>query len=150
MLSFRGFPAEESPDGGIPKVWVWRDLDDLAPVKMTPGDYTSYGRARDPLAEADDRFVILGPGDGLSVRVREDRLPVLPEGYRRTFLAKTFGYCKDMDLYTAHPDQVEPLPFRGMSGYPFPDGEGYPRDAAHLQYLAEWNTREVRGRFPRD
>ena len=33
------------------------------------------------------------------------------------------GYCKDMDLYTAFPDTVEPLPFHGMSYYP-PAGAG--------------------------
>jgi len=38
---------------------------------------------------------------------------------------------------------VDPLPFRNMSGFPYPDTESYPYDDAHLQYLREYNTRVV-------
>ena len=56
---------------------------------------------------------------------------------------KTDSYCKDMDLYTAFPDTVEPLPFHGMSEYPYGNDEAYPSDQEHLQYLKEYNTRVV-------
>ena len=159
LLSFKGFPAEESLDGSIPKIWVYRDFDVLAPIKVFPGSYTRYGDVRELLSQVDDRFAIFGPGDGLSVRVKTDRLPGIPEGFRRTLLAKTFGYCKDTDLYTAHPDSVEPLPFREMRGYPYEALPGDPTKAAavypdtypgtpfHRAYLTEWNTRKVEGTF---
>jgi hypothetical protein len=51
-----------------------------------------------------------------------------------------------MDPYTAFPDTVEPLPFRGMSGYPYGDGEAYPNDPEHRAYRERWNTRRVYGR----
>ena len=51
------------------------------------------------------------------------------------------AYCKDMDLYTAEPDTVEPLPFRGMSRYPYPDHEHYPDTDQHRRYRDESNTR---------
>jgi hypothetical protein len=38
---------------------------------------------------------------------------------------------------------VDALPFRSMSGFPYPDTESYPYDDAHLQYLREYNTRVV-------
>jgi hypothetical protein len=31
-----------------------------------------------------------------------------------------------------------------MSGFPYPATESYPYDEAHLQYLREYNTREVK------
>jgi hypothetical protein len=62
---------------------------------------------------------------------------------RRTFLARTVGYCKDMDPYTAHPEAVEPLPFRAMSGYPYRPDEAYPATPEAAAYRREWNTRVV-------
>ncbi len=102
---------------------------------------------RELIARTDDRFAILGPGDRLSLRVRADRLPPLEPGMKRTFFAKTIGYCKDMDLYTAHPDRVEPLPFQAMKAYPYPMGESYPERRELESYRKEWNTRVVEGTF---
>jgi hypothetical protein len=48
-----------------------------------------------------------------------------------------------MDLYTAHPDTVEPLPFRAMTGYPYAPPEAYPADPEREAYRREWNTRLV-------
>jgi len=146
-LSFQGFPPEESPDGSVPLLYVYRDFEATAPIKLFPGDYTRFGDVRELLEKADDRFVIFGPGDALSLRVRPDSLPPLPQGFRRTFLAKAFGYCKDMDLYTAHPERVEPLPFRAMSGYPFQGGEEYPATPQNEGYRRTWNTRRIRGTY---
>ena len=39
---------------------------------------------------------------------------------------------------------VDPLPFMEMSGFPYPlDTESYPYDQEHIQYLQEYNTREI-------
>lgn len=149
-LSFKGFPREESPDGSIPKLYRYEDFDPIAPIKVFPGNYTRYGRVEELLSETDDRFVIFGPGDCLSLRIRADRLPPLPAGKQRTFLAKTRGYCKDTDLYTAHPDRVEPLPFRGMGGYPYnvgPETLRYLDNPELKRYRATWNTRRIEGSF---
>ena len=141
LLEFRGYPAEESPDGSVPRLYVYRDFAEWISFKEFPGAYTRYGDVRELLCKSDDRFVIFGSGDGLRVEFREDRLPKLRSGWRRTFLARTGGYCKDMDLYTAHPDRVEPLPFADMSGYPYGPEERYP--ATHDEYRRVWNTRSV-------
>jgi Flp pilus assembly protein TadD len=143
VLEYVGYPREESPDGSIPPVYVHGEFAPSAPHKPFPGSYTRHGDVRPLLAGADDRFAIFGPGDGIRVGVRADRLPPLGEGRARTFLLKAFGYCKDMDLYTAHPDQVEPLPFRAMSGYPYGAGEAYPATPENEAYRREWNTRRV-------
>jgi hypothetical protein len=145
VLGYRGFPREVSPDGSVPLVYEHDAIDLESPYKDFPGSYTRQGEVGDLLRAADDRFAIFGPGDGIRITFRADRLPPLREGRRRTFLVKTSGYCKDMDLYTAHPDTVEPLPFRAMTGYPYPPSQAYPADSGHDAYRREWNTRVVPG-----
>ena len=65
----------------------------------------------------------MGEGDEILLGFDAGRLPPLPEGWTRTFFLASVGWCKDMDLYTAASDRVEPLPFRSMSAYPPPAGE---------------------------
>jgi hypothetical protein len=48
-----------------------------------------------------------------------------------------------MDINSASPDRVEPLPFHGMTGYPYDSSEKYPDSAAHRNYRARYNTRPV-------
>ena len=38
---------------------------------------------------------------------------------------------------------VEPLPFRGMSVYPYGSYESYPQGKEYQEYLKKYNTREV-------
>jgi hypothetical protein len=51
------------------------------------------------------------------------------------------GWAKDRDANTAFSQSVDPLPFHGMSRYPYPANEHYPDDADHQRYLREYNTR---------
>ena len=53
------------------------------------------------------------------------------------------GFGKDMDLNSARPDTVEPLPFHGMSAYPYPPDEHYPSTEAHRRYRETYNTRWI-------
>ena len=68
-------------------------------------------------------------------------LAALKEGWARTYILDSAGYIKDMDPYTCHPDTVGPLPFRGMSSYPYGDGEAYP--ASKRAWIEKWNTRQI-------
>ena len=88
----------------------------------------------------------MGHGEELTLRFPAAAFGRVPEGCCRTFLLKTDSYCKDMDLYTAHQDTVEPLPFHGMSGYPYGPGERYPETDRTQRYRAHYNTRTIRGR----
>ena len=54
-----------------------------------------------------------------------------------------------MDFYAAHGDTVEPLPFRAMGTYPYPQGKSFPSSGAYLDYVLNYNTREVSGNEPR-
>jgi len=145
-LEFLGYPREYSPDGRLPLLYDYTSIDRTVPWKLLSGKYTCYGDVTPLLHEADDCFVIMGPGDELTLRFPADAFGPVAAGSRRTFILKTDSYCKDMDLYTAHPDTVEPLPFHGMSGYPYRPDEHYPDTAKTRDYRARYNTRQVGGR----
>ena len=85
------------------------------------------------------------PGDELTVEFDEAALPRLARGWQRTFLLYADGFGKDMDFHSAHSLTVGPLPFHGMSSYPYSGSETYPQDQAHIDYQLEYNTRWVRG-----
>jgi len=116
----------------------WRPAAMWNPV---PGLYTRYGSVRELLAAADDRFVIMGSGDEIRLRFDPTRLPPLPAGWKRDFLVLVDGWSKDADANTAYGDSVEPLPFHGMSGYPYPNTERFPADPAHRAWRKEYNVR---------
>ena len=66
-----------------------------------------------------------------------------PGGWTRDFLVHSVGWVKDGDMNTAHGQTVEPLPFHGMSSYPYGPEEHYPTDPEHERYRKEYNTRKV-------
>ena len=145
-LHFRGYPREFSPDGRHPNLCDYNNLDRCAGWKLMSGDYTRFGEVAELLEAADDCYVIMGHGEELTLRFAADAFGPVPEGCRRSFLLKTDSYCKDMDLYTAFPDTLEPLPFHGMSGYPYGPDERYPDTPKTREYRERFNTRTIRTR----
>lgn len=139
-LSARGCMQEFSPDGRLPTVYDYDRLE-AVPAIRPAGRVTTFGDVTELLHAADDRFVIFGPGDELTVSFEAAKLPALPAGWKRSFVLRTWGYCKDCGPFTATGETVEPLPFRGMSGYPYGAGEKYLNDAVHKEYLRRYQTR---------
>ncbi len=120
------------------------DYTSTTPVSMwnpTPGHYTPYGDVRELISELDDRLAIMGSGDELRLRWPARKFPPLPSGWRRDFLLYVDGWAKDADANTAFSQTVEPLPFHGMSAYPYRADEHFPDDAAHREYLKRYLTR---------
>lgn len=143
-LHFLGFPREYSPDGRHPNLYDYGNIDRAIPWKIMKGNYTRYGQVAGILGAADDCYVIMGRGDELTLRFAADAFDPAPEGHRRSFILKTDSFCKDMDLYSAYPDSVEPLPFHSMSGYPYGSDEKYPDDEKRREYQKQFNTRQLR------
>ncbi len=143
-LHFFGYPREYSPDGRQPNLYDYSQVDRAVPWKQMRGAYTRYGEVTDLVRRSDDRYVIMGPGEEVTLRFPASRLGPVSPGCVRSFILKTASYCKDMDLYTAYPDTVEPLPFRGMKGYPYGPDQAYPEDAVHREYQRKFNTRMIR------
>ncbi len=138
-----GFAREYSPDGRLPLIYDYDLRDATAPFHTLKGAYTRYGPVEELLAEFDDRYVLVGPGDEIALQFDATRLPALPPGHLRSFILISHAYCKDMDLYTATSQTLEPLPFRAMSQYPYPSTEHYPVSKAHQEFLRSYNTRLV-------
>ena len=140
-LRFRGFsqhsahPKRTQPEGF--------DYAHVRPTSMwnpTPGLYTAYGPAEGLIARIDDRFVILGAGDELSLRFPVPANPPKP-GWRRDFLLFVDGWAKEHESNTAFGDSVEPLPFHSMTRYPYGDEERFPSGPLHRGYLEKYVTR---------
>jgi len=110
------------------------------------GNYTRFGEVAELLRETDDRYVIMGPGEEVTLRFPADAFGPVPPGKSRTFILKTDSYCKDMDPHTAYPNSVAPLPFHAMSGYPYRSGEHYPDNEKTRTYQLKFNTRRIHSR----
>jgi hypothetical protein len=98
---------------------------------------------RELLLKTDDLFVISRTGDEISLSFDASRLPKLPAGWTRTFLLYSDGFSKEMDINSASPDQVMPLPFHGMTRYPYSAPEAYPMTEARRAAFEKYNTRVV-------
>lgn len=112
------------------------------------GHYTREGDVRELLLKSDDMFVVSRPGDEISLSFDAKTLPPLPAGWTRTFLLYADGFSKEMDINSASPDQLAPLPFHGMSRYPYPATEHYPLTDERRRYLEKYNTRVVTSAVP--
>jgi hypothetical protein len=74
-------------------------------------------------------YVIMAPGDEMTLQFDASSEKTLPRGWTRDFLLYTDGWIKDSDLNTAFGTTVEPLPST-RSSIPLRPGESYPTDSA--------------------
>jgi len=142
-LRERGFSAEASPDGREPWLFDYARASWLAPWKTMPGRYTREGDVRPLVAASDDRFVISKPGDELALRFDALALGPVGRGRARTFLLDGTGYSKEMDINSASPDVVLPLPFRAMKSYPYDEAAVPPEVRRAFEQQAEYHSRVV-------
>jgi tetratricopeptide (TPR) repeat protein len=147
-LRWRGFSAEIPSDGLGPFTYDYDRVSLESPWKTMPGLYTREGDVRPLLTSTDDRFVISAPGDEIALSFDGSKLPALPADWTRTFLLYVDGFSKEMNLHSASPDRLEPLPFHAMTRYPYPAPESYPRTRAYDRYRTEYNTRAIGGPLP--
>ena len=148
-LRWRGFSLEHSPDGRQPLTYDYKQVSFTSPWKVMTGRYTREGDVRELLLASDDMFVISRPGDELSLSFAANKLPPLPQGWTRTFLLYAEVFSKEMDINSASPDQIGPLPFHGMSRYPYRWPEHYPLTERRREYLEKYNTRIVTSQVDR-
>jgi hypothetical protein len=137
-----GVMQEFSPDGREPTLYD-HDRYDRTPMAPPAGKRTRFGDVTELLRKKDDCFVVFGPGDEVTAHFDAGQLPPLPAGWVRSYVLRTWGYCKDSSPFTAHGATIEPLPFAAMRNYPPGPDEHYPADAAHQDYLRRYQTREV-------
>ena len=147
-LHYRGFSEMYRPNPHAPHLFDYQKVTKAAQWRDLAGYYTRYGDVAPLLQETDDMYVILNAGDEITVEFEASRLPILKAGWVRDFILYSDGWDKDGDINTLTSQTVEPLPFHGMSSYPYPDTEHYPNDEVHRRYRLEYNTRRVEHRLP--
>jgi hypothetical protein len=138
-LRFRGFSrAEIDPARRKPEMFFYENPLPVSMWNPTPGLYTRYGNVNPLLREGDGKLIIMGSGDELAM---DFPVPPVAHGKERSFVLVVDGWAKDQDPNTAHSQTVEPLPFQGMSAYPYPAGEAFPDTPELRAWRKEYNTR---------
>ncbi len=138
----RGFSEpilDERPEQ--PARFQWNRIAPTPRWNPHPGLYTKYGETLPLLGAIDDQFVILGSGDALHVQFDASAAPELKPGWRRDYFLFLDGWAKDRDPNTINALHVEPLPFHGMSGYPYTSEERFPHSPEISAWLRKYQTR---------
>ena len=143
-LHARGFSRSYRKGGRYGPYWfAYGDVEQATPWRPITGAFTRFGDVLPLLDKGDDMYVIMAPGDETTIEFDARSATSLPPGWRRDFLLYTDGWIKDSDLNTAFGTTVGPLPFHGVSSYPYSPTDRYPRDSVRSRYLREYNTRIV-------
>ncbi len=141
----RGFSAPvQNLDATQPERFEFEALASTPRWDQHPGMYTKFGSCLPLLNAIDDRYVIMGSGDALTLRFDAKTVPPLAAGMQRSFLVFLDGWAKDRDPNTLEALEVEPLPFHGMLSYPYGSDQAFPSGPAHQAWRKEWNTRPGR------
>ncbi|MEE8105867.1 MAG: FG-GAP-like repeat-containing protein [Planctomycetota bacterium] len=126
------------------ELWWRYDHDDLVDYQRwgqwPPGMLTAYGDVLDLVRETDSRYPTVAAGDVVELTFDAGALPPLKDGWVRDWCVTTRGWVKDADMNQAVRETVGPLPFHGMSAYPYPDAEKHP----HEEFQSKWFTRPAR------
>jgi tetratricopeptide (TPR) repeat protein len=143
-LHYRGFSRMYRKGGRYGPFWFdYAEVDRQQRWLSLGGWFTRYGDVAELLQQADDRYVVFGPGDEITVEFSTSAAPALPPGWRRDFLLYSDSWLKDADLHTGTGQAVEPLPFHGMTRYPYGPEASYPGDAEHQDFLNRYLTRRM-------
>jgi hypothetical protein len=144
-LEFHGYPfkIEGTPPGNVR--YIYEKASATGPYTRPSGTYTRYGDVLPLLTATDDKLAVFGSGDEVQLDFDPTNLPALAKGWVRDYFFAANGYEKDMDFYAAEGNYVAPLPFLSMGEYPYPPKKSFPMDNAHVNYLLEYNTRQMSG-----
>ena len=105
------------------------------------GNFTRYGDVTSLVQSDDNQFVIGREGDGVALLFPAN-LTAVPQGWVRDYFLVASVWFKGKGL-PYMPFTVDPLPFQGMSSFPYPANETYPYDSKNLKYLSQYNTRSI-------
>ena len=139
-LHYRGLSAKQWSGHNGPEQFDYANVStDLKWVPMK-GRFTRYGDVAELLTARDDKMVVMGSGDEMTLEFAADESN-LPPGWIRDFVIYNVGWDKDADLNTISGQTSEPLPFQAMREYPPIDGTRSRTDG-YDEYLNTYQTRE--------
>lgn len=146
-LRFKGFSAFEPVAVAAqpqPERFVYAAARFHAPWNPLEGAYTRYGLVEPLLGQVDSQMTVFGSGDELLLEFDSSVLPELARGWRRDYLLHLDGFVKDGDKYTAHAGRLEPIPYAGLSTYPYDPDDGARAifaSPAYRDYVTRYQTR---------
>ena len=139
-LHSRGFSDIRYPENFGPHRYAYDKVTTEMKWPTMRGMFTRFGDVTELVQDEDDCMVIFGAGDELTLEFAPPADPP-PPGWKRDFLLYNSGWDKDCDLNVVYSQDVEPLPFQAMSGYPYRADEQYPDSEKHRAYLKKYQTR---------
>ncbi len=143
-LHFRGFSRMYRREGRYGPHWFdYESVTKESPWRTITGAATRFGDVRPLLDQSDDQYVIMVPGDEVTVEF-DAPAAAPPPGWKRDFFLYSDGWIKDSDLNTAHGTTIEPLPYHAITVYPYAPSDAYPADSARRRYTREYNTRIIK------
>lgn len=109
------------------------------------GAFTRYGDVTPLVQDADNMYVIGRQGDQVELQFSTANLTPPAPGMVRDYFFFVACWFKDPPGAWGYGFNftTNPMPFIGMSGFPYTDAESYPYDAAHNAYIQEYNTRII-------
>ena len=146
-LHYRGFSHRIYADNSLFRNGRAPESYDYDSVSTEPrwnemmGRFTRYGTTTTLLESQDDRMVVMGPGDELTISFAVPTSPP-PAGWKRDFVLYNVGWDKDADLNTVYGQSSEPYPFEAMTKYPIAPDESQPYSPEYEQYMQQFQTRE--------
>jgi tetratricopeptide (TPR) repeat protein len=142
-LRYGGFSEMYRPAPDGPHLYDYSKKVSIPLWKDMTGYATKYGDVTSLLEETDDLMAVFTAGDEITIRFEAEELPDLAPGMTRSFFFLSDGWDKDSDRNTVTGDTVFPLPFHGMSAYPYPNTEAFPDSEAHKRMIRETLTRWI-------
>lgn len=130
----------------IQKIMPIATLSQWGPTQSTSsGNFTRYGDVTPLLQAADNMYVIGRQGDEVSLLFPIGNLSAPAPGMVRDYFLFVACWFKDPPGQWGYGFDftVNPMPFLGMTGFPYTGTQSYPYDAAHIAYLKEYNTRVI-------
>ena len=109
------------------------------------GYYTRFGEVGELLKATDDRYVIMGAGDEMSLRFPEQPPP--PPGWQRDFIIVGDGWIKDGDFNSTFSKTVLPLPYHAKQEYTTAPGK-LEDEWVYQKYPADWQNYHTRYMTP--
>ena len=139
-LHYRGFSRVHPQQPNAPETYDYAQVRTASKWPPMRGAFTRYGDVLELVTAADDRMVVLGGGDEMTLRFHAPEAAP-PEGWTRDFIMHNVGWDKDADLNTIYGQSVEPLPYREMKSYPYGPESPFPSTPLHQEYLKRYQTR---------
>ncbi|MGH9386829.1 MAG: FG-GAP-like repeat-containing protein [Vicinamibacterales bacterium] len=146
-LRWRGYSVIDDSIAPQPAIPNYDRVSPSSPWKVFPGPYTREGDVRSLVAHPDDLFVVARTGDEIALTFDASASSATSAFRRRTHFLGGLGFSKEMDMNSASPDVVLPLPARGLTRYPSVSPSIETR-ARQREMLERYNTRIVTRSIP--